>query len=559
MSSMKNESPTFGKRIFTYGILLLLLLIVIDRILLNSKLEEEKSQKILQVLQGNRVLSNELHAVFDSVQDDFNFVEKKILQLMKLNENEKDYQTRVHVLIEFLETHPGYFKVRLTDPQGQELFKIAQKSNHTGFYKSNELYNLGDQAFFQNLNKVQGKDFYFSSMGPNIINGVIEQPMRPTVRVAKRVEYDEGKFGLLIFNIDGEKILELFTHTDQNVIPSEEKILVDAEGFYVAAFPRLNFEDHMLKRPSLKNHSQHIFESLYNQKEMQGALRLPGEIIVYTQLLLPLTKERWFLLSKIPDVSWNEVIYKERLTWIFWEGLCFVIIMSWIWMDEKKRHKDEVVQVLLKERNEFIQNVSHQLKTPLAILINSLEQKSPTNDDWRDLKKEMHHLTKVVEDMLMLAQVDAYSNLPLKREDILEVVSSAVEVTGKKAKEKGIIIRFNVDEAQHRFEQEVMGDLLKSAIVNLIDNAIDFSPMGETVEVFVGLKDSKILIQVKDHGPGISEDFIPKLFLRFSRGDKGERKGSGLGLSIAKKIIDLHHGQIKLTEYKSGTTFEITL
>jgi signal transduction histidine kinase len=77
--------------------------------------------------------------------------------------------------------------------------------------------------------------------------------------------------------------------------------------------------------------------------------------------------------------------------------------------------------------------------------------------------------------------------------------------------------------------------------------------------VFVAFQEGKIIIQVKDNGPGIAEDFIPKLYLRFSRSDKNTRKGSGLGLSIAKKIIELHNGEINLIEHKKGTVFEIKL
>jgi signal transduction histidine kinase len=256
------------------------------------------------------------------------------------------------------------------------------------------------------------------------------------------------------------------------------------------------------------------------------------------------------------------LIFKERLTWIFWEALCLVLVLSWLWRDEKKRHKDEVVRVLLKERGEFIQNVSHQLKTPLAILTNSLESHHPSGPDWSEVKNEVHHLTTVVEDMLLLAQVDAIENLPLRNEDILELVGSAVEMAGTKSKMSGVQIRFNVDEkllhAHHRLEKLVMGELLKSAILNLIDNALDFSPTGGRVDVSVSTDQGRVVIGVKDQGPGVPVEFIPKLFQRFSRGDRA-RSGSGLGLAITKKIVDLHNGSIELADNTQGAYFEIRL
>jgi signal transduction histidine kinase len=104
-----------------------------------------------------------------------------------------------------------------------------------------------------------------------------------------------------------------------------------------------------------------------------------------------------------------------------------------------------------------------------------------------------------------------------------------------------------------------MGELLKSAIFNLIDNAIDYSPAGETVDVFVSHTEGRFLINVKDNGPGIPDEFLPKLFLRFSRNEPNKRKGSGIGLSITKKIVELHNGEIRLLEHRKGTIFQIRL
>lgn len=562
---MKSDMPVnIWKRFIIIGFLLVLVLGFINHLLFRSRIEEAKSQIVLESLQSHKILSNELHAVFHGVQDDFNFFQRKILRLMNLEKSSVEYKTELKSLIEFLDTHAGYFKVRLINSSGQELFKIVQNADHSKYTQSSSLYDLSNQPFYRDLNKVQQKEFHFSSMDANIINGVVEIPLRPTVRVSKRVTYKKGESGLLVFNIDGQKILKLFSSSgllDTDI--TNQKFLLDNEGFYVASLPQIDKRQYTNRKTSFKMRWPHLFKVLNNQKNIQGALNVPGELVVYSQLKLPRTVERWFLISRFSELSWNRVIVKELLTWIFWEVIFLVFFLTWLWKDEKKRHKDEVVKVLLKERSEFIQNVSHQLKTPLAIMINSLEKHIPSPQDWIELKNEMYHLIKVVEDMLLLAQVDAIQNLPLKNEDLLEIVSYSVDMIGPKAKEKGISIRFNVDEqllsTQHRIELPVMGELLKSAILNLIDNAVDFSPSGEIVDVFVAYREGKFIIQVKDNGPGIAEDFIPKLYLRFSRSDKNKRKGSGLGLSITKKIIELHNGEIKLVEHKVGTTFEISL
>lgn len=561
---MKSEAPlSIWRRLFLLTFLLALFLAIVDRILYVSRLEEAKSQVILESLQSHKVLSNELHSTFYGVLDDFNFFEKKVLQLMELNPSSSDYKNGVKALIEFLETHTGYFKVRLTNPSGQELLKFMQNSNHLSYYQSFELFDLSKQTFYQDLSLVKGEEFYFSSMEPNIINGVQEIPLRPTVRVSKRVTLASGEEGLLIFNFNGEKILGLFSAS--SIIDSRisETSLLDGEGSYVASQPRLTNSDYSLLRTSFKKQSPEVFKILRKLKSLQGSILVNDGMVVYSKFVLPNTSERWLLVSKLKDDLWKKNIHRELLTWIFWEILFLVLAMTWFWKDEKKRHKDEVVKVLLKERSEFIQNVSHQLKTPLAIMINSLENKKPSDKDWFDLNKEMYHLIKVVEDMLLLAQVDSLQELPLKNEDLLEIVSEAVGMTGPKAKEKGVSISFNVDEklleSYDHIELPVMGELLKSALLNLIDNAIDFSPPQGVVKVFVARMDARFIIRVEDNGPGIPGSFIPKLFKRFSRHDASKRKGSGLGLSISKKIVELHGGELNLVKSQDGTIFEIIL
>lgn len=561
---MKSEiSQGIWRRLLLLTFFLVLISIVVDRLLYVSRLEEAKSQIVLESLQNHKVLSNELHSTFYGVLDDFNFFEKKVLQLMDLESSSSDYKNSVRALIEFLETHTGYFKVRLTNSSGQELLKIVQRSNHLSYYQSLELFNLANQNFYKNLSLVQGEEFYFSPMEPNIINGVQEVPLRPTVRVSKRVTFANGDEGLLIFNFNGEKILSLFTASGITDGAISETSLIDGDGFYIASRPRLTDSDYSLLRTSFNKNSPEVFKVLLKQKNLQGSFHINGGMVVYSQFFLPNTSERWFLVSKLNDAIWKKKIRRELLTWIFWELLFLALALTWFWKDERKRHKDEVVKVLLKERSEFIQNVSHQLKTPLSIMINSLNKKEPSDKDWLDLKKEMYHLTKVVEDMLLLAQVDSLQELPLQHEDLLEIVSDAVGMTGAKAREKGISISFNVDEnllASHdHIELPVMGDLLKSALLNLIDNAIDFSPPQGIVRVFVARKDGKFIIRIEDNGPGIPEIFLPDMFKRFSRHDGSKRKGSGLGLSISKKIIELHGGELDLVKYQNGTIFEVRL
>ncbi len=557
----KLPSPIY-KRVLVFSSAVLFLILLIDGFIFYTNLEKEKTQTTLEALKDHKILTHEIHTLLHGVQDDFRFFEKKALDIIQKSDKRKT-SDNVNSLLEFLETHSGYFKVRLTSAGGQELFKIVQDPKRSVYYQSFQLFNLQNQAFFQDLNKVQGTDYYFSSIEPNIINGVMEVPMRPTVRVSKRVHLKNGESGLLILNIDGMRILDLFSTSEQSKYYFNEQSLIDYEGLYIATIPKKGNSLFALFKTSFKKKFPKIYNDLKKQKNIQGSFDSSGELVVFSQLSLPKTTENWILVTKFDEKFLFSKVFKNFLGWVFVETFFLVLFILWFWKDEVKRHRDQVVNVLLKERSEFIQNVSHQLKTPLAIMINSLEKNVPGQSDWIEVKKEMHHLIKVVEDMLLLAQVDAIQNLPLKKENILEIITEAVGMTGPKAKERGVSIRLNVDEdllkSHNLLEFPMMGELLKSAFLNLIDNAIDFSPNDGLVHINLSFKNEHITIQIKDNGPGIPEEFHSKLFGRFSRFEKSQRKGTGLGLSITKKIIDLHKGTIRLVDFKGGTTFEVEL
>lgn len=157
---MKSDSSfSIWRRLFLFAFLLALFSAFVDRLLYVSRLDEAKSQIVFESLQNHKILSNELHATFYGVLDDFNFFEKKVLQLIELNPGSHDYKNGVKALIEFLETHNGYFKVRLTNSSGQELLKFVQKPNHLSYYQSFELFNLANQNFYRDLSLVKDQEF----------------------------------------------------------------------------------------------------------------------------------------------------------------------------------------------------------------------------------------------------------------------------------------------------------------------------------------------------------------------------------------------------------------
>lgn len=557
---MKNdELKQIRKRVIGTGAVLFLFLIALDRYKFKTTVESEKNKIILESLASHKRLTDDIGILFNRVQNDFSFFERVLPNLVSLNEKSQRYQAEVHLLLNFLDTHEGYFKVRLINSKGGEVFKIIQNIDQNNYHQSHELFDLSGQKFYQDLSTVRENEFFISLMEANIINGVVESPLRPTIRIARKVKLKNNEFGLLVFNIDGNRVLNFFQSKESPAISVSKKILLGAGGVYVASYPVLDKEVYVFKKKSLHE----VYQKLIAINNIQGVVDIPGERIIYSKVVLPNIHEKWILVTKIDDTVWKSAVQKQHLTWIFWELLLFVILLFLIWKNELKRYKDEVSKVLLNERTEFGYNVSHQLKTPLAILLNTLHKPELSMIDWEEVKKEVKHLIKVVEDMLLLSLVESSKNIHLQQENILEALIESVEMSGRKAKDKEISVRLNVEERFHEmpevFERPLMKDLFISALMNIIDNALDFSPRKESVNIFVLFRNNKIVIQIKDNGPGIPEDLVSKLFTPFVRENKTGRKGSGLGLAITKKIIELHCGEVRIADYKSGSTFEISL
>jgi two-component system OmpR family sensor kinase len=220
----------------------------------------------------------------------------------------------------------------------------------------------------------------------------------------------------------------------------------------------------------------------------------------------------------------------------------------------------------------FIANAAHELKTPVTHLLGQAQvlarqARQPEEYDRfvSAVQEEMRHLATIVESLLLLARADA--GLPLDsrtRVSVNEVVTDAVERCHPYAAQREIRLEpalcAPTDELN---EPEVEGDaeLLVSMVSNLVRNAIRFSPPGEQVEVAVERVKTEVVVGVRDRGPGIPEDQLPRLFERFYQAPSAERPaGSGLGLSIAQSVAKLHQGRIRVTNRAGGgCAFEVTL
>jgi two-component system sensor histidine kinase CiaH len=214
-------------------------------------------------------------------------------------------------------------------------------------------------------------------------------------------------------------------------------------------------------------------------------------------------------------------------------------------------------------------DASHELRTPVTVALAAAQVTArDTTRTLRDcdesldiVAQQMLRLKKIIEDMLFLSQADASSlKLGCKEMYLDDAVSEACRAAKALARAKQQSFRLDaLPEARCWGDHE----LLKQAILIVLDNSVKFTPQGGSIEVSVRQSGSFWICAVKDSGAGIPEKAQPHIFERFFRGQiPGNEKipGAGLGLPIAKSIVESHGGSLRLVDSRPGsTTFEIAI
>lgn len=221
-------------------------------------------------------------------------------------------------------------------------------------------------------------------------------------------------------------------------------------------------------------------------------------------------------------------------------------------------------------RRDFVANVSHEIKTPVTsikgfaetLLDGALDEPEDARRFARIIVGQADRLNSIVEDLLALSSVESIGkgSIDLQEASVTDVLEVAVEVCAAKADAKGITI---VLEAQGETYAAISPPLLEQAVVNLVDNAVKYSPPGSTIAVTQQDADDGLVLSVRDEGCGIPREHLPHLFRRFYRVDKArsrEMGGTGLGLAIVKHIATAHGGRVSVTSsLGAGSTFSIHL
>ncbi|HEY9166255.1 MAG TPA: ATP-binding protein [Candidatus Kryptonia bacterium] len=224
-----------------------------------------------------------------------------------------------------------------------------------------------------------------------------------------------------------------------------------------------------------------------------------------------------------------------------------------------------------KIQKQFTTDASHELRTPLTILLGEIEValKNPrTPEEYqailRSSVEEIRRITNIVDELLTIARLEGGQlQLAMKPLRLDELLLDAVSRTSAYASQRSITINFEISTGSSGEGEEIFvngdRDKLLSVFINLLDNAIKYSHDNSMIRVVETLEENHAIIKIVDSGIGISEEDLPHVFDRFYRADKsrsaeGTRRGSGLGLSISRSLIEAHGGKMTIQSHAGGGT-----
>ena len=221
----------------------------------------------------------------------------------------------------------------------------------------------------------------------------------------------------------------------------------------------------------------------------------------------------------------------------------------------------------IKIEHRLTSDVAHELRTPLMAMLVTVEAMQdgvlPADEERLDtLASETRRLSRLVDAMLHLSRIEnGKGTLKFERTDMVYLIRSLVSSQHQLFHEQGLHLRFANETNRDELMADVDPDLIREAIVNLMSNALRYTPRDGWVLVTIAYDRPEVLISVQDTGIGIAKEDISRIFSRFWRSDASRERvsgGLGVGLAITKEIIDQHNGTISVeSEVGKGTTFTV--
>lgn len=608
--------------------------LIIFSILLSGYLVFRKASQVImahskeRIMHGSELAEQSFYALLNEVTNDIAVIAlSPTIQQHIFYPSEKTTEEIDQLFRVILENKETYFQIRLldADEDGKEIIRFDKLDGQV--LKSTDLQQKGDREYFKEAIQVNKGEHYFSNINLNEEYGVISTPLTPTLRVASPIFDNENKkVGILIININ---LNPLYLNLDQIAGNDSKFYLIDSEGQYLYSHNRAQqFGQQTQKFQNF--YSQFNIDSSSEELLKDGFHQLTGHneasyLSYFKELPYFDGKRKIYLISNMEQ----NILLKNALTvraesiqTLLWVCLCS-ILLSWFFTNlfSKKitkitkaisnydqgipdehtlptNRKDEIgilantfskmkvkidqnvlqlntalekEQIARKQRDEFLQNMSHEMRTPLNAILgltkllykNAPEPQLPII---AALERSSNSLAGLVYDVLDHQKlVEGKLHIQLEPTNIAELLKDIHSTYLYEAVQKGLTFNLSIDEKikSGLFQTDALR--LTQIVTNLVVNALKYTKKG-TISLSAtidGPGNQMLHIKVSDTGVGVLPKNLNRINDRFfmEKNDLSGRYGSyGLGLSIVKQLTTLFGGTLKASSQKGkGSEFLISI
>lgn len=452
-------------------------------------------------------------------------------------------------------------------------------------YTREELYELTPFDIDPTLNIERAK---------SVIDEIAEKgrTISNTINVTKSGEIIPVEISSMFFDMEGEKVIlsiarditERIKH-EKSLRESEERYRSLIQMLPYAVFIRNEEKVLFVNKKGLELFDACTEEEVVNKRIKELFDPHPDYVNKLNDNLeflsrngyLPLSEEKFIRLKDKKILDFESVVQKYN-----YKGEEAVLIVAkdiskrkeneqlHKKMEEQTRQLNEVVEYE-KLRTEFFANISHELRTPIHVILSTLQlcdlkMNSVINSEESEtlkkhitiMKQNCYRLIRLINNLIDVTKIDSgYFQLNLNNYNIVGIVEEITLSVAEYIENKGISLIFDTD-----VEEKILAcdpDKIERIMLNLISNAVKFTEPGGSIIVTMSDKGKSISISVKDSGIGIPKDKQKYIFERFIQVDKSltrTREGSGIGLSLVKSLVEMHKGTITVnSKYGKGSEF----